>query len=762
MYVLHERLRPDQVEARDYQLALAAAAADEPLLLVLPTGLGKTAIALLTMLRRIDKDPKTRTLVLAPTKPLVEQHARFLRETLVEELSVESLTGETSPDDRRTVWTRADIVCATPQVVRNDLMRQTLAADAFDFLVFDEAHRAVGNYAYVFLAQRMRGHRLGLSASPGTDLPTIRRVLKNLALVRTEVRTETDADVKPYVHEVQTEWVRVKPDATLVQLARLLQRSLSQTVAGLRRLGFLDRSTGSPSRKHLIELGARLRAQATRRHASSNVYQALSLQARALKIEHAVELCETQGPGPVARFLERVAREADRAGGSKAARDWAASESFAQALEVARNADAPHPKVSRLVDIVTGQLGDGARRVLVFANYRETADELVRRLSEHPDVRADRFVGHGRGRQGPGLTKKQQQQVVDGFRDGATNVLVATSVGEEGLDLPECDAVVLFEPVASGIRMIQRRGRTGRRRDGKFFVLMTEGTRDAAYYWAARRRERRMNSELRSLRRQAPAGPAVSASRPSKVDPEAQEEAASNVPEVVVDTREFQSPLARRLLEDGVRVKAERLDVGDYRIGETLVVERKTVDDLAASIVDGRFFDQVPRLGAVGRGLLLVEGDLDGQTRLSRNALAGAAASAYVEHGVGLVVVPDAHTASDFVAALARRRRRMGEEPKVPARPSPKRADEAAVARHLFEGLPGVGPVLADRLRERFGSMARLVAVSAEELAAVDGVGTNRARAIQAALRGEPGSPSRVEADVAEDLALKAGDGAAG
>jgi ERCC4-type nuclease len=228
--------------------------------------------------------------------------------------------------------------------------------------------------------------------------------------------------------------------------------------------------------------------------------------------------------------------------------------------------------------------------------------------------------------------------------------------------------------------------------------------------------------------------------------------------QVVVDTREFQSPLVRRLIEDGIRIKAQAMDTGDYRIGDDIIVERKTSADLAASIVDGRFFEQVERLGQSGRGLMLVEGTLDGAGKLSRNALAGAAASAFVEHGVGVVVVPDAASASDFLAALARRAAKGASAPR--ARAGRASGDPDASVRYLFEGVAGVGPVLADRLRARFGSMAGMCRATAEDLRAVAGVGRKRALEIHHALHAS--DASGVEADAAQGLALKAGDGAAG
>ena len=57
------------------------------------------------------------------------------------------------------------------------------------------------------------------------------------------------------------------------------------------------------------------------------------------------------------------------------------------------------------------------------------------------------------------------------FRSGAFNVIVATSIGEEGLDIMEVDLVISFDANISPLRMIQRMGRTGRKHDGRVDIL---------------------------------------------------------------------------------------------------------------------------------------------------------------------------------------------------------------------------------------------------------------------------------------------------
>ena len=101
-----------------------------------------------------------------------------------------------------------------------------------------------------------------------------------------------------------------------------------------------------------------------------------------------------------------------------------------------------------------------------------------------------------------GLRQKEQIGVLQRFRKGEFNTLVATSVGEEGLDVANTDLVIFYEPVPSEIRSIQRRGRTGRSRAGQVIVLVTAGTRDEASLNASEKKEREMRKRLHSLKQQ--------------------------------------------------------------------------------------------------------------------------------------------------------------------------------------------------------------------------------------------------------------------
>ncbi|MHC1581953.1 MAG: DEAD/DEAH box helicase, partial [Candidatus Syntropharchaeia archaeon] len=117
MFVSHEFIKPRTIEHRSYQVSIAQSALNQNTLIVLPTGMGKTVIVLL-VIAEILKRGKGKILFLAPTKPLVIQHSKFLKEhLLIDEESIVSFSGEIPPAKRENLWKKGKIIVSTPQVI---------------------------------------------------------------------------------------------------------------------------------------------------------------------------------------------------------------------------------------------------------------------------------------------------------------------------------------------------------------------------------------------------------------------------------------------------------------------------------------------------------------------------------------------------------------------------------------------------------------------------------------------------------------------
>ncbi|MFT4931538.1 MAG: ERCC4-related helicase/ERCC4-type nuclease [Natronomonas sp.] len=501
-YVEHPLLEPEVVERRLYQLQLAGTAVDDHTLVCLPTGLGKTTVSLLVTARRLD-EVGGRALLLAPTKPLVQQHADFYREALaIPDDEIVVFTGEVPPEDRADLWNEARVIVATPQVIENDLVGDRISLADVTHCTFDECHRATGDYAYTYIAERYHADAetplvTGMSASPGGDEEEILAVCENLGIREVEVMTEEDADVARYTHETDVEWRTVDLPDEVAEIRDALNEVIEDRLERLKELGVTSSTDPSLSEKDLKRMRAKL--QRLMDSDKSEGYEGMSVHAEVRKLKTAVTYVETQSVESLRRYFERQRNAARSSGASKASQRLVSEPKVREAMRKAEAYDDLHPKYSEARTLIAETLGiEDGERVIVFTESRDTAEALTDFLSEHFDAR--RFVGQGDREGSDGMTQNEQGAVLDAFRAGEFEVLVSTSVAEEGLDVPEVDLVLFYEPVPTAIRSIQRKGRTGRQTEGRVVVLMAEDTRDEAYFWISKRREDRMEEELRELK----------------------------------------------------------------------------------------------------------------------------------------------------------------------------------------------------------------------------------------------------------------------
>ncbi len=517
-FVAHPLLRPRVLRALPFQIDLARVGLEEDELVVLPTGLGKTVIAALVAAELLRRDVG-KVLVLAPTRPLVQQHADSFAGWLTS-MTRARFTGTVRRPIREGAWETAELVFATPEIVANDLTAGRYDLKKVGLVVFDEAHHAVGKYAYVPIATRYRTERprggrvLGLTASPGGKDARVEEVVGVLGTTRIEARSREDEGVKEFVQpiEIDYRWVKLSPSATRIQ--ELLIDAGREEARKLQKMGYLrTKPIASLSVKDLIALRAEIFA---RPGPMVRKFGPLFHQLVLLHLHHALERLETQGIEPFAQYVRRVEEK------EKPGRGDRALVKLPQMVEARRIAavtletrEPSHAKLDALIALVRTEFErrqDRAPRILVFAQYRDTIQGIQESL-EAQGWAVGRFVGQAtRDKNDPGMNQKEQARVLAAFRNGRFPLLVASSVAEEGLDVPDVDVVVFFEAVPSEIRAIQRRGRTGRSSLGRVVVLLTEATRDLRYQRAESRREtsmlrivRRLSAEGRRRRAQRPA-----------------------------------------------------------------------------------------------------------------------------------------------------------------------------------------------------------------------------------------------------------------
>ena len=505
-------LRPGIVP-RSYQSSIALSAAKSNTLVILPTGLGKTLIAVLVSETRLKEFSVGRVLVLAPTRPLVLQHKEtFERSLLLDESRFVLLTGETDLEERAAVWDitakgQQQFVFATPETVLNDLLIGNASLKDFVLVVFDEAHRAVGNYAYTEVARLYSNQSshpliLGLTASPGGSIERVDEVIRNLFIKNVEARNEEDIDVQEYVEDTKMESVKLRLPLEFNSLRNMLHSIYDEKIEKLKRGGFVKPSffRGQPTitKKALLdsrrEIFSRLKQADYNTNAKALAYGALILQSQAVIIMHAIELLETQGIYTLQKYLSRQKENPEQGKSAKALfRDERWSKIVNEASKLSSTIVDGHPKIPKLQAIVYEQLErKPGSKIIVFTQYRDTIDLIISKLEKK--VKCQRFVGQSkRSEEDKGMNQKVQKEILEKFRtSNEFSVLVSSSIGEEGLHVPDVDLVVFYEAVPSEIRSIQRRGRTGRTMPGRVVVLLSEGTVDEAYFYSALYKENRM------------------------------------------------------------------------------------------------------------------------------------------------------------------------------------------------------------------------------------------------------------------------------
>ncbi len=488
-FVEHPFLKPRTVASREFQVQVAERALRENTLVVVPTGLGKTLIAVLVAAELLRRRRGT-VLLVAPTRPLALQHAETLRRHFRDEGLVVLLSGEVAPARRGDLWGKGLLIVATPQTIRNDLARGRYDLTPLMLVIFDEAHRAVGDYAYVELGARLRlenpGARvLGLTASPGAQRERLAEVRRNLSIAAVEAREATSADVQAYVQPVDVEprWVDLTP--TLRRVTKPLHDLLVEKESKLRSWGLVrgERPYGL-TKKELIMLQQTL--------GRSGFFAGLHAAALAHQAKLCVDYGEVYGLDALRRHFARFRSRPDLSRNEKSFLNHAKVKEVLDLLD--KGIESSHPKMDALQTVLkTLAMRRPDFLAVVFTQYRDSIPSILETVGA-AGFTAERFVGQADRPGSDGLSQEEQRDVLDRFRRRAFRVLVSTSVGEEGIDVPQVDCVVFYDAVPSEIRAIQRRGRTGRTVAGRVVLLLARGTADEGALKAAARKEAKMRS----------------------------------------------------------------------------------------------------------------------------------------------------------------------------------------------------------------------------------------------------------------------------
>lgn len=765
-FVSHPLIRTESIESREYQLQISSSSSQESSLIALPTAAGKTVIAAMIAAERLNTT-HGKILFLAPFKSLVTQQAIEFNRTLeIPEDEIVELTGDIRPSDREEIWNSKEnqIIFATPQVVENDILSGKLDLSDIIHIFFDECHRTKGNSSYSFIAEQYLDYQdqsddylvTGMSASPGSSEDEILQICQQLGVTNVEIMSEDDDMLAEHLYTPDITERKIELDDKIREMRDLLQKECQERYKELKELDYLDSARKTLSFGELN--AARGKIQSDLDSGESDAYEAISIHAEAMKLYHAVEIIDTQGVNSLESYLESQFAEANDSDSSKAIKRMCRRESVTKAYNLAQEYDKVHPKKSvlraELIDTVTS---DG--KMILFTEYTDTAEDLKQFINSHDGISAEKFIGQQE------MSRKEQQNVLDDFREGQFDVLVATSVGEEGLDIPSASTVIFFEPVSSGLRSIQRRGRTARKGKGDVIIFIGKGTRDEGKYYASKNKEDTMKKELSKLSNSEDSIQELISDKleieDEQEDSESQEqqeltefssesddsdstdmgaiEMDSDSEEVVVisDNRETKSTVTAELFNDEeVDLQVENnLEVADYVIGSDVAVERKTADDLVSTLTGDRdVFEQIGNIEATyGRAILLVETKSVGELYskgVHPNAIRGVLDAISSGYNADVFFTEGEEDTARWIKLLAKRSQ-DDSKTEVHAHGKKETSTPQEQVEYIVSSIDAIGPVNARRLLNHFGTVENIFTATVDELTEVEGIGEKTATKIK-------------------------------
>jgi ERCC4-related helicase len=773
-FISHPLIKENLVLRRSYQENIFINCLNKNCLVVIPTGLGKTIIALMLAVQKLTEKPESRIILLAPTKPLVDQHYRSFSDLIVlPKESLKSITGTLAPDKRKEMWEDLKIAFMTPQVLQNDIISDLYSIKEVSLIIFDECHRAVGDYAYCFIAKKyMESSKyaqiLGLTASPGSTEEKINEIKQNLFINHVEIRTEKDNDVKPYIQNVDNQWVKVKLPNEFEEIRKVLNEKLKTSYKWLKEKELITSyDLNKITRKDLLKVNNTINKKISLLRDDQErfeMFYAKKLTANAIRLSYMTELIETQGLNALTDYIQKNLEKIKKSDANKSLKELFAENDIKHIIELAKMVQSKgivHPKLEKLKEILQSQISENENsRILVFCHFRDSVNNIVKYFKKDEIIKAHKFVGQANKGSDKGLTQKEQIKLLEYFKEGTYNTLIGTSVAEEGLDIAECDLVIFYDVVPSAIRSIQRRGRTGRKKEGKVYILMAENTRDEGYYWAEKSKEKMMKESLKKMKEEI-----GKKSTKQKVNllnfisnqnevVEVKDEIKKKIENnnliikndvdlksihkiensdkytIICDTRETASPVVRILSLIGVKLKLEQLPVADYVISERAGIERKSAQDFNDSIKDGRLFNELIDLkNNFERSILILEGDPFLNSSINANALYGAISSIILNLGITIYKTNDPQETAMFLFQLAKKEQ-TEEKSDIKLRFEKAPIEMSYLLEYVVAGIPGVNARRAKNLLKEFKTLQNIFNSDIPDLTRVDNIGKKIAQEI--------------------------------
>jgi len=749
---------------RVYQETIFGNSLNKNSLVVIPTGLGKTIIALLLSTFYFNNSKK-KILFLAPTKPLVEQQKTAFMNFFKNpnDFKFQVLTGLVGPKKRIKLYEENNFIFSTPQLIENDIINNLINIKDFSLIIFDEAHRATGNYAYKFIAEEFNKKNvniLALTASPGTSIEQITEVIENLKIEYVEVKKYDDFDVKPYVKKTKVEYLEVELNNKFKEIKNKLNECYFGRLKLLKNLGFLqEKNINTITKTDLLKLQIELRIELNN---SKNeiIFKAISISAGLMKLSYGIELFESQEIVAAYNYFYDFFRSNKQK--TKAVEELLVDIRFREAFEEIsklKKQNIKHPKLIKLKEIIGNELKNNPDlKLIIFSQYRESAIKITSELEEIKELKPALFVGQSK-KNNIGLSQKNQKKILDDFRENKYNILVSTSVGEEGLDIPKVDLVIFYEPIPSAIRTIQRSGRTGRFNEGKVIVLITKDTRDVIMRHVAKAKEKKMYNVLDKIKENYQNKDTINL-KPKGVEKEIgldkfikknndndnnnsnnnnknvekKVEINSNFDDrilIYIDSRENNALIKELFKIKEIKIETKRLDVGDIIISENIAIERKSKKDFVNSIIDKRLFLQLKDLTLnYRRPVLVLEGEEDifSIRNLNPNVIRATLSSIAIDYRIPIIYTKDLEDTAQFIRTIAKRTTKVKKEISLVSNKTSFSENEEL--EKVISSIPKINVVTAKNILNYFNTIEKLIKAKEKDIENIEGIGKIRARYI--------------------------------
>jgi len=734
-FVKHKYIVPRSIEYRSYQVKAALHAINQNTLIILPTGTGKTVIGLLAIAKWIELHPNTKIIFIAPTRPLVDQHYQFLKKNLaISSEEIVWMSGEIPPLKRRYLWSRK-VIISTPQVVYNDLVKGFFSMESNWLIIFDEAHRAVKEHPYAKISRLISSispRIIGLTASPG-DVSKTKEIMSNLQIGEVVLLTRRDEELRKYLQPIRWRLITIIPSPQLNYAIELIKKTISNKVMKFNNLlDTLDISLRIIEKRISYTYLDDLRNQLEKLYLENKIpnttrKECLLILNQLIILDKLLTYIESYSYKAFIDYYEKLRSKALRR--SLVAKLLLNDNNLNEAYVIIKELDVNgyiHPKIKKLVELLSNKKG----KSIVFTSLKSVALEIHSILNSH-GIPSLYLIGQNKGRKVIGMKQKEQIMTLRKFTSDDYSVLIATHVGEEGLDISEVTNVFFYDNPISAIRRIQREGRTGRTQPGNVYFLVMKNTRDEARYWAGLVKEKRLYDELKGIK-------AKVISMEEKIKPltefiqEGISVAEENIEDikVFVDYRERSGDIINHLKSNGIKVVLDNLAIGDYIIGN-YIIERKTMEDFASSIIDGRVFKQLKQLkNTGGKVLVIIEGELvDFVKKLDLNVYTGAIMTILEDYNIPLLITQSSKETAEFIVTLVKRlSQRKDKYARLRLEKKPLELKE--IQKYVLAGIPGINTVLAEKLLSEFGSIYAIANAELKELMKVEGIGSQLAKRI--------------------------------